>query len=137
MVFSSPNASSLPTIPHQPGIYFFNSEESGNPRFARSVQWSLNEYPYLAYSLVRVQFRGLILVCLSHHAKKKMPFVRDGKLWRLNSECATSWKCLEAHTSVNLSLIKRISQCAQSAQYIGSAHGRPRYYLGPFQKDKL
>ena len=41
------------------------------------------------------------------------------------------------HTSVNLSLIKRISRCAQSAQYIGSANGRPRYYLGPFQKDTL
>ena len=40
-----------------------------------------------------------------------------------------------SHTSVNLSLIKRISRCAQSAKYIGSADGRPRYYLGPFQKD--
>ena len=58
------------------------------------MQWSLNEYPYLAYSLARVQFQGLILICLAHHAKK-MPLVHDGKLWRLNYECATSWKCLE------------------------------------------
>ena len=94
MIFSSPNASSLPTIPHQPGIYFFDSEESGNPQFARSVQWSLNAYPHLAYSLARVQFRGPILAHLAHNAEK-MPLVHDGNLWRLNSECATSWKHLE------------------------------------------
>ena len=74
MVFSSPNASSLPTIPHQPGTYFFDSEKLGNPRFARSVQWSLNEYPYLAYSPATVQFHGLILTHLAHNTKK-MPMV--------------------------------------------------------------
>src|SRR5882724_939469 len=94
MIFSSPNVSSLPTIPSQPGVCFYNSEESLNTQLARTVQWSLNAYPQLAYSQVTVQFRGLILTCLAHNSNK-MPMVPDQTLWRLNSGCATSWKHFE------------------------------------------
>src|SRR5882724_6978676 len=94
MIFSSPNVSSLPTIPSQPGVCFYDSEESLNPQLARTVQWSLNAYPQLAYSQATVQFQGPILAHLAHNLNK-MPVVPDKTLWRLNSECATSWKCLE------------------------------------------
>ena len=62
--------------------------------------------------------------------------LKPGKL-EFSSPVKSSYftpKWLNSAHSVNLSLIKRISQCAQSAQYIGWADGWPRYYLGPFQK---
>src|SRR5882724_2310361 len=94
MIFSSPNVSSLPTIPSQPGVCFYNSEESLNPRLVRTVRWSLKAYPQIAYSQVTVQFRGLILTHLAHNSNK-MPVVPNKTLWRINSECTTSWKHLE------------------------------------------
>lgn len=89
-VFSSPNSSTLPCIPH----FHDSLPEYTMPRDTQQLSWSYNAYPQLAFVPRENRFEGPIFQRLAY-TFYNIPMERDGHLWRLSRSVQTQWERLE------------------------------------------
>ncbi|KAF8530557.1 hypothetical protein BU17DRAFT_79388 [Hysterangium stoloniferum] len=68
LVFSSPNATTLPPIPD----YLKNRDlaneifANDDPKAAQTIQWVMDSYPQVAWTPLHHRFEGLLFLRLAH-----------------------------------------------------------------------